>query len=329
METETGGCWHAVIDQETEAFFRWLHLAEMAAKRANTEIFGARMYSPDQPRDDQGQWGEGGGSGTSPSLTEAPKKSGSDKPNAGKPSSPSTAIAGPPADVRATEGVKGRAARSVVDAGAPTGNSHESLVASDARQKALLERLHADGTANVERNDARKIGSGAEHTVELSEDGKRVIKHTNAGRFGYVLSGEDAPMGSYTDLREATPHEYLHRIDASNKLFGDDVRVEGVSRGPDGKIGLVTSQKNIVGTHPTQQQVDSFLKKKGFVKAAADASSNDYIGDKTWSHSSGYVVADTKPDNFKMDAKGRIHPVDVLVQYAAPGSSLRKALKIK
>jgi hypothetical protein len=39
------------------------------------------------------------------------------------------------------------------------------------------------------------------------------------------------------------------------------------------------------------------------------------------------VVTDVKPDNFKKDGKGRIIPIDLVVQHAPEGSDLRKVLE--
>jgi len=54
----------------------------------------------------------------------------------------------------------------------------------------------------------------------------------------------------------------------------------------------------------------------------------EHSSDKLWFHpQSGHVVSDVKPDNFKQDAKGRIIPIDLIVQHAPPGSDLRRVME--
>lgn len=201
------------------------------------------------------------------------------------------------------------------------------LVGENAHAQAALTALHEHGGTAVGHDPARKLAEGAEHLVELNHAGDRVIKHTKPGAFGVAFGGVQAPFGHYADLRAATPHEYLQRIEESNRVFGDDARVEGTSK-VGASVGLVTSQRYIHGEHPAQEEIDSLLSSKGFRKVGADQLGSDYISDKTWFHpQSGHIVADTKPDNFKKDAQGHIVPVDVIVQRTEPGTPLRKAME--
>lgn len=243
------------------------------------------------------------------------------KDETASPSESGSGGAGEPA-----ESLAGRAARAQIVAGARSGPSQEELIAAHERQTAALERLERTGVASVPRNPARLLGGGAEHEVELSADGLRVIKHTVPGKFGVTLDGIKAPFGSYSELREGTPEEYVRRLDAANKVFGDDMRVEGVSRTAGG-VSLVTSQRFITGEAPTQKQIDGFLAKAGFARVPGKNVGSDYLADKTWYHAqSGYLVADTKPDNFVRSKDGLLHPIDVIVQHVPKGSPLHRAL---
>ena len=133
------------------------------------------------------------------------------------------------------------------------------------------------------------------------------------------------PYGSYFTLRIATPVEYIARIDCSNDLFGDDARIEGVSK-IDGNIGIASSQDAIKGTIPELREIKAFIIGLGFYQIDPAAIDNAHAADKTWFHPvSGFLVSDVKPDNFKKDTKGRIIPIDLVVQHALPGSDLHVA----
>jgi lambda family phage portal protein len=222
---------------------------------------------------------------------------------------------------RATRDELGRAAGA---------NAEGGLKGSYDRQVEALKALREKSPELAhEPSQERKIAEGAEHHVEQHHaDATRVMKHTYDG-FGVTLSAQEAPFGAYAGLRQATPQEYIARIDAQNHLFGDDTRIEGITKigGDADRIGLAVSQRAIQGTEPSAAEMEKFMKSNGFVKVKPKAFDNDYIADKVWFHpKSNHVVADVKPDNFKKDKKGRIVPIDVLVQHAEPGSGLHSAL---
>lgn len=219
---------------------------------------------------------------------------------------------------RATRDELGRAAR------ADTGE--HDLQGSHARQVEALSALRAhDAAHRVEPDKDRKIGQGAEHLVEHhATDPRRVLKHTTEG-FGVVLHAIDAPRGSFALLREATPLEYLARMDAMNHAFGTDFRLDGITKSGE-HIGLAVSQTAIQGGEPSHAEMEKFMRSGGYRKVKADAIANKHMEDKTWFRpGTGIVVADVKPDNFKKDAKGRLVPIDLVVQHAPAGSGLHRA----
>jgi hypothetical protein len=66
----------------------------------------------------------------------------------------------------------------------------------------------------------------------------------------------------------------------------------------------------------------------GYKPVKPQAIENAHFSDKVWFHpKSGHVVSDVKPDNFKADSKSRIIPIDLIVQYAPPGSDLRRMME--
>jgi SPP1 gp7 family putative phage head morphogenesis protein len=200
----------------------------------------------------------------------------------------------------------------------------EDLFDQNWRESNSIIELEREGSFTVRRDPEKFLGEGAEHTVAINPQGDRVIKHTKGG-FGVTLEGVQAPMGSFVDLRDATPSEYLRRIDLSNKLWGDDTQLIGVDLF-EGKPSLVTSQRFIRGAMPSQAEIDSLLESKGYKKVDPTVFGNDYISDKTWVHPDGFVIADTKPANFVKDSKGDIFPVDTIVQQVERESPLWGAL---
>lgn len=67
---------------------------------------------------------------------------------------------------------------------------------------------------------ARFVGAGAEHETYVDTEGGHAFKFTHDGRFGHCLRDEGAV---------ATPLDYLRRLAWHNELFGDDIRLHGVS----------------------------------------------------------------------------------------------------
>ncbi len=113
------------------------------------------------------------------------------------------------------ESLAGRTTRDVIGRVAGANPAERiNLAESNAQQKAALTSLHARGEAVVRHDPSRIIGGGSEHVVEQADSG-RFLKHTMEG-FGGVLEGHVGPFGGYLSAREATPQEYLQRMDASN-----------------------------------------------------------------------------------------------------------------
>jgi len=94
--------------------------------------------------------------------------------------------------------------------------------------------------------------TGGEHLVFYDEASQRVVKLTKPGFVGYYA--EDAGA-------------YLERWALANRVFGDDVKVEGVVWLPDEDAArVVISQPFIQGRDATADEVSSFLNEHGFVE---------------------------------------------------------------
>jgi hypothetical protein len=204
------------------------------------------------------------------------------------------------------------------------------------RETEALGRLRKrEPSLAVEPTPGKEIGGGAEHLVEQAADPSRVLKHTRDGEenpavaadFGYVvdttydLQGTGAYKGTLI-LRPATPSEYVRRMDGQNEVFGDDQRIEGITK-VNNRLGLAVSQRAIQGTEPLQCEIESLMRTMGFEKVSGAKISNTHIADKTWYDAkSRTLVSDAKPDNFKKDANNHLLPFDLIVQRLPEGSDI-------
>ncbi|CAB4155586.1 hypothetical protein UFOVP672_20 [uncultured Caudovirales phage] len=141
----------------------------------------------------------------------------------------------------------------------------------------------------------RILGGGGEHVVFLDETGNRVLKRTKAGLFG--AQGNDVG-------------EYLQRWALHNEVFGDDVRIEGVTKlEGDDEIRVIVSQPFFEGRDATAEELSEYLASKGFVR---------WENWGAWVHPvRGVAVWDTQtPGNALMTAEG-VRAIDLQIAPAA------------
>ena len=180
-------------------------------------------------------------------------------------------------------------------------------------QRALRELAH-DHPEMIIAHPNKVMAEGSEHTISLSKDGKRVWKE--AKEFGYTPFSDMPDMHDLNrravDIRRATPSEYIERMKLSNRVFGDDVRIEGVTY--DGRP--VISQRFIKGRDATPQEIDGFMRGAGYQKLPAGKSAlKGVLADTAWIHPKDKtLVADLRPANVKLDAvTGKLVPIDVII----------------
>ena len=140
--------------------------------------------------------------------------------------------------------------------------------------------------------------NGQEHDVSVDAASGRVTKSTRfSDNFGYGHAFHDDTPG-------ATPSEYLDRLLTHNRIFDDDVRLEGVVRTTKGP-SVVTSQPFIRSRDATPAEIEAYMERKGFVK----------LGTGAFYHAGeGLIVHDMHPRNVKTDQSGRVHPIDPIIQ---------------
>ncbi len=134
---------------------------------------------------------------------------------------------------------------------------------------------------------------GGEHSVVFDEVNGRVFKLTKPGLFG--AQAEDAGA-------------YLERMALSNRVFGDDVKFEGIVNFPDEHAPrTVTSQSFAKGRDATSGEQADYLRGKGFVEH-----------DGRWVHPIlDIAVWDTQtPGNVITRPDGTMQAVDLQVEPA-------------
>jgi hypothetical protein len=186
-----------------------------------------------------------------------------------------------------------------------------------------LAAQRESGSLSITRlNPDRRLAEGGEHRVELSVDGKRVIKHTKGGLFGYQ---PDVNSTGNIVHRPSAASEYIQRQEMQNRIFGSDLKLEGSHAAEGG--GLTYSQTFINGQRPSVPDIVDHMDALGFKKVSPRNIYSETLEHTTFFNPKTFhVVGDAKSENFRRTADGRIHALDLMITRAAPGSALHTAL---
>jgi hypothetical protein len=137
---------------------------------------------------------------------------------------------------------------------------------------------------------------GGEHAVYYDESSQRFWKTTiPEAQKGYGIA-----LGSWS--RGATPGEYLERILLLNRVFNDDIRLEGIILKNRRPI-IVTSQPAIAGRAAPALLVDQLMVAGGFEKLTEGAY-----------HRAGLMFFDLFPRNVILAGDGMVYPIDPVIQ---------------
>ena len=192
------------------------------------------------------------------------------------------------------------------------GKPHAIDVAEEesAKQIPALRELAKSRGELLPPMDRASDAHGSEHQVWFSDDGKTATKetyyindpaHGERKRFGAV------PTLDASDVRDATPHEYLDRIGISNEM-GRKTRVVGVVDQGNGETRIRTEEPTIsdaVG-HPSMDDISDYMAKRGFEPKEWTS----------WYNPETKVLAsDAQPKNFLKTDHG-IYPVDTMLRHA-------------
>lgn len=143
------------------------------------------------------------------------------------------------------------------------------------------------------------LDEGSEHTVFLDSDTANVFKALLPGCFGEFYFIADGRMNQ----RKCSPLEYLARLRVWQELFGNSPVPLGVTaRGQ-----IVTIQKYIAGSPPTQDGVNDYLAGIGLTPVRVDCwlwKQEDFTDDfEAW-------LGDARDSNFVL-SDGDIVPIDI------------------
>ncbi len=144
-----------------------------------------------------------------------------------------------------------------------------------------------------------KLAEGSEHLVYLDEPNSDVIKFTKPGIFGEFY---EIIAGRITQFK-STPLEYLWRLMIWEKLFGCAPVPIGVTES--GQV--VSRQRFVLGSCPTQDAVNEFLTRAGLTPVRME----NFLWKSTDPESSleGWI-GDTRDENFVQTESGII-PIDL------------------
>lgn len=152
----------------------------------------------------------------------------------------------------------------------------------------------------------RQVAEGAEHIVYHDEKRALAMKATRPNCFGHSARNEGLA---------ATPLEYLQRLGWHNALFGDDIRIEGITFVEE-NIEVITSQPWIVsdGKHPAlQAEIDSYFEHLGFRRVEINPGVPIYFNERM-----NVIVADAHDRNILRTEEGILAPIDVVIGIPNP-----------
>jgi len=145
--------------------------------------------------------------------------------------------------------------------------------------------------------------SGTEHVVRFQ--GNRVEKHQRADAWMPVVTSK-GKLG----LGHASPSEYLRRLELQNVLFGDDIRVIGLTRAN----RFASTQPTLRGGEPSENEIRDVLEAAGWrrVPIGIQDLPPQLMGSAWWHEGEKVVLLDARKPNFKKTAYG-VLPIDLIL----------------
>jgi hypothetical protein len=150
-----------------------------------------------------------------------------------------------------------------------------------------------------DKNDAK----GTEHIVRFR--GRSVEKYQHADGWMPMLD-----LSGKLTLGHSLPTEYLRRLDLHNELFGDQIRVIGLTQAD----RFVITQPALRGGEPTENEIRDILKEGGWrrVPMAAQNLPAPLMGSAWWHDEEELVLLDARKPNFKKTKFG-VLPIDLII----------------
>ena len=151
---------------------------------------------------------------------------------------------------------------------------------------------------------------GGEHTAYLDAQRINVIKITKYTS-GYTFGFTDDGAGLAAVF--ATPREYLRRIDITNEIFEDTIKILGIIPTGEHSWAIVHSQTYYGNTRPSPKEIHRYMRSLGFQRVNPEIIAGFTKGAPTYYHKAKNVLSgDCKPDNFRVLKSGTPIPIDVI-----------------
>jgi hypothetical protein len=149
---------------------------------------------------------------------------------------------------------------------------------------------------------------GTEHAVRFR--GKHVEKHQHSDGWVPVLD----PSGMLA-LNRASPIEYLRRLELQNELFGDHIRIIGLTRAD--RFAII--QPTLRGGEPKENEIRDILEEGGWQRVPITIQNLpiQLMGSAWWHDEEGLVLLDARKPNFKKTDFGAL-PIDLILGDLSP-----------
>lgn len=203
---------------------------------------------------------------------------------------------------------------------AGTSPARERSLLSGRQGRDLLAWARENGRLTVPSLLNRVEDSGQEHGVWLDAGSQRYFKFTHPGRFGFTVI---TTPGGVPDLTVATPLEYLERLSLQNRVFGDDLWLEGIVEAS-GEVSVLTSQPNLTGDAVTPSEITAFMQQLWF-KPLAGLQLGHPGALAFYRDLDEVAVFDAHVANFVKDTAGTVLPIDLILVRA--DVALQRALQ--
>lgn len=149
---------------------------------------------------------------------------------------------------------------------------------------------------------------GTEHAVRFR--GVNVEKHQHSDGWAPVLD-RSGKLG----IRKALPAEYLRRLELQNELFGDAIRIIGLTRAD--RFAII--QPTLRGGEPGENEIRDVLRNGGWRRVPVQLQDlpAQLMGSAWWHEEEGLVLLDARKPNFKKTEFGTI-PIDLILADLTP-----------
>lgn len=185
------------------------------------------------------------------------------------------------------------------DSGRTSGTQIRRSEISKAQRQLIADSKLLPFLAFPGRFDAK----GTEHVVRFK--GLIVEKHQHSDAWVPVID-----RAGMLGIETALPSEYLRRLELQNELFGDHIRVVGLTRAN----RFVISQPTLRGGEPGENEIRDLLLEAGWQRVPIQVQNLPIplMGAAWWHDAENLVLLDARKPNFKLTDYG-VLPIDLIL----------------